>query len=57
MGMLHIPFGIHNEITHCTHPVQGIVHCEGKDGLIAPAAQIGAELTSYANDLASYIQE
>jgi len=57
MGMLHIPFGIHNEITHCTQPVQGIVHCEGKDGLIAPAAQIGAELTSYANDLASYVQE
>lgn len=57
MGMLHIPFGIHNENPHCNQPVQGIVHCEGKDGLISPAPQIGLELAAYADDLASYIQE
>ena len=57
MSMLNIPFGIHNEISHCNQPVQGIVHCEGLDGLIAPAQQVGSELEAYAEDLASYIQE
>ncbi len=57
MGMLHIPFGIHDELPLCNQPVQGIVHCEGKEGLISPAQQIGNEIEAYAEDLASYIQE
>ncbi len=57
MGMLHIPFGIHDELDFCNQPVNGLVHLAGKDGSIRPSEQFGKEMEIYADILSAYIQE
>ena len=55
--MIHIPFGIHNDMPNCHQPSQGIAHLEGNESLVRPSAQFGQEIDLYADNLASYIQE
>ncbi|NMA23293.1 MAG: flavodoxin family protein [Spirochaetales bacterium] len=57
MGMLHIPFGIHDELDYCDQPVSGLVHLAGKEGSIRPSDRLGKEMEVYADTLSAYIQE
>ncbi|MBZ4674022.1 MAG: putative flavoprotein [Spirochaeta sp.] len=57
MGMLHIPFGVHEELDFCDQPVSGIVHLAGKEGAIRPSDRLGKEMEVYADTLSAYIQE
>jgi NAD(P)H dehydrogenase (quinone) len=57
MGMLHIPYGVHEEIENIDQPVAGIVHLAGKEDAIRPSEQLGEEMEVYADILSAYIQE
>jgi NAD(P)H dehydrogenase (quinone) len=57
MGMLHIPYGVHEEIENLDQPVAGIVHLAGKEDAIRPSEQLGEEMEAYADILSAYIQE
>jgi NAD(P)H dehydrogenase (quinone) len=57
MGMLHIPYGVHEEIENLDQPVAGIVHLAGKEDSIRPSEQLGQEMEVYADILSAYIQE
>ena len=57
MGMLHIPFGVHDELDYCIQPVSGIVHLAGKEGSTRPSDRLGKEMEAYADTLSAYIQE
>jgi NAD(P)H dehydrogenase (quinone) len=57
MGMLHIPYGVHEEIENLDQPVAGIVHLAGKEDSIRPSEQLGEEMEVYADILSAYIQE
>jgi len=57
MGMLHIPFGVHEEIEYLDQPVAGIVHLAGKEDAIRPSDRLGKEMEVYADILSAYIQE
>lgn len=57
MGMLHIPYGVHEEIENLDQPVAGIVHLAGKEDAIRPSEQLGQEMEVYADILSAYIQE
>lgn len=57
MGMLHIPYGVHEEIDNLDQPVAGIVHLAGKEDAIRPSEQLGQEMEVYADILSAYIQE
>ncbi len=58
-GMLHIPFGVHDELDFCDQPVSGIVHLAGKEGgaIRPPSDRLGKEMEVYADTLSAYIQE
>ena len=57
MGLIHIPFGVHVDIDFDNQPVAGIVHLEGTENMIRPSDRLGNVMSSYADNLAAYIQE
>lgn len=56
-GMLHIPYGYHKELASADQPVAGIVHLAGPNCSIRPNDRLEKALISYADTLASFIQE
>ena len=57
MGMLHIPYGVHEELDSYDQPVAGIVHLAGREDSIRPSDRLGKEMETYADILSAYIQE
>jgi len=57
MGMLHIPYGVHEENDSYDQPVAGIVHLAGREDSIRPSDRLGKEMETYADILSAYIQE
>lgn len=57
MSMLHIPFGVRCDKADCMNPVSGLLHLEGKEGLIRPSMTLGNDIEYYADNLASFLQD
>lgn len=57
MRMIHIPFGVHTDITSHNQPVSGLVHLAGEQNMIRPSSNLGHDMELYADILAAYIQE
>ncbi len=55
MSLIHIPYGVHTNLTLSNQPVAGIVHLEGKENLIRPSEKLGAVIEAYADTVASYL--
>lgn len=56
MGMIHIPFGVHQELNLKNQPVAGIVHLEGNDkNLIRPSGTLEQVINTYVETLAKYL--
>lgn len=56
MGMIHIPYGVHQELHLRNQPITGIVHLEGKDcNLIRPSGDLEPVLDAYIDTVVSYL--
>jgi NAD(P)H dehydrogenase (quinone) len=55
MGLIHVPLGMHLNLSWANQPVSGIVHLSGKESSIRPSKQLGDILAVYADTLAKQL--
>ncbi|MDC7244807.1 MAG: flavodoxin family protein [Sphaerochaetaceae bacterium] len=53
--MIHLPLGIHEDLSWANQPVSGIVHLAGKDNAIRPSTQLGDVIQVYCEMLSEYM--